>query len=65
MAISTSLVLLAIGAVLALAIDYELSGVSVDTIGVILMVVGGIGLLFSMLFLASFAPFGGHRHHHA
>ena len=53
---------------MAIAIDYETAGgVQIETIGVILMVVGGIGLLFSLLFLASFAPFGnressGHGH---
>ena len=32
-------------------------GVNLDTIGVILMVVGGIGLLFSLLFWSSFSPY--------
>jgi hypothetical protein len=67
MAVATSLLLIAVGAVLAYAVTYEVSGIEIDTIGIILMVVGVIGLLFSLLFLASFAPFrvGGHdRHEH-
>lgn len=57
MATSTSLLLIAVGAILAIAIDYRVVGIDINAIGVILMVVGGIGLLFSLLFLASFAPF--------
>jgi len=68
MATGTSLVLIAIGAILAFALDYTVSGIDIYVIGLILMVVGAIGLLFSLLFLASFAPFGdrseGHGHEH-
>ena len=53
-----SLLLIAAGAVLAFAVNYQVSGVDIQTIGAILMVVGIIGLVFSLLFLASFAPFG-------
>lgn len=69
-ATGTSLVLIAVGAILAMAVDYQASGVDINAIGVILMVVGVVGLVFSLLFLASFAPFGGERrverveHHH-
>lgn len=56
-----SLLLIAAGAVLAFAVDYQASGVNIQSIGIILFVVGLIGLAFSMLFLASFAPFGSGR----
>ena len=52
-----SLLLIAGGAVLAFAVTWEAENVNVQTIGVILMIVGIIGLAFSLLFLASFAPF--------
>ena len=55
-----SLLLIAAGAVLAFAVDYQVQGVDIQSIGLILFVVGLIGLAFSMLFLASFAPFGTH-----
>jgi hypothetical protein len=55
------LILIAVGAVLAIAVDYEAAGVDIQTIGVILVVVGAIGLAMSLLFLASFAPFGSHE----
>ena len=58
MAVGTSLILIAVGAILAFAVDYELTGVDIRTVGWILVVVGGIGLVFSLLFLTSFTPFG-------
>jgi hypothetical protein len=54
--------LIAIGAILAIAVDYQVQGIDINAIGVVLMVVGGIGLLVSLLFLASFAPFAPDRH---
>jgi hypothetical protein len=64
-ALGISLLLIAIGAVLAFALNTtsNTAGVEVETIGVILMVVGGIGILMSLLFLMSFSPFGSHDSH--
>ena len=59
-ALGFSLFLIALGAILAFAINVSVSGVSLYTVGIILLVVGIVGLAFSMLFLASFAPFGSH-----
>lgn len=56
--IGVSIFLLAAGAILAFAVEVTTEGVNLDAIGVILMVVGGIGLLFSLLFWSSFAPYG-------
>ena len=61
MATGTSLLLIAVGAILALAVNYSVTGIDINVIGTILVVVGVIGLIFSLLFLASFAPFGGNR----
>jgi hypothetical protein len=47
-----------------MAVDYRVSGIEIQTIGGILVVVGIIGLIFSLLFMASFAPFGGERRGH-
>ena len=58
MGIGVSVFLIAVGAILAFAIDVTTDGVNLDTVGVILMVVGGIGLLASMLFWSSFSPYG-------
>jgi len=61
MGITISLILIAAGAILTYAVETTVSGVNIDAVGVILMVVGAIGLVFSLLFLASFAPFARHR----
>ena len=53
MGIGVSLLLLAIGAILTFAVEVTTEGFNLNTIGVILMVVGGIGLLFSMFFWGS------------
>ncbi|MBW3644338.1 MAG: hypothetical protein KY441_02415 [Actinobacteria bacterium] len=61
MGIGVSVFLLAVGAILAFAIDVSVQGVNLDTIGVILMIVGAIGLLVSLLFLSSLTPYGRDR----
>lgn len=58
MGIGVSIFFLAVGAILAFAVEATAGGINLDTVGVILMIVGGIGLLFSLLFWSSFAPFG-------
>lgn len=52
MGIGTSLVLIAIGAVLRFAISVSTHGFNIHSIGVILMIIGGVGLLISLLYLA-------------
>ena len=54
MRIGTSLVLIAVGAILKFAVTTSVNGVSLSTVGVILMVVGAIGLVLSLI-LASTA----------
>jgi hypothetical protein len=53
--------LIAIGAILAFAVNYQVSGIDINAVGAILMIVGIIGMAISLLFLVSFAPFGGGR----
>ena len=49
MGIGVSVFLLALGAILAFAVDYSVSGLDINVIGIILMVSGAIGLLLTML----------------
>ena len=56
MGIGVSLFLLAVGAILAFAVDVTTEGVNLDTIGVILMIVGGIGLLLFLIVWGSWGP---------
>lgn len=45
--------LLAVGAILSFAVTAEAEGFNINTIGVILMIVGGLATLLSMLFWTS------------
>lgn len=47
--IGTSLFLIALGAILAFAVNADLSGIEISTIGLILMIVGGVGLLIGLI----------------
>jgi hypothetical protein len=53
MGIGTSLFLIAVGAILYFAVNADVSGLEISTIGMILMVVGVIGLVISLFFLSS------------
>ena len=59
MGISTSLVLIAAGAILKWAVSASTSGVNLHTVGVVLMVVGAVGLVLSLIFWSSWGGFGG------
>jgi hypothetical protein len=58
MGITASLILIAAGAILTWAVTAEVSGVDLDTVGVILMVVGIAGGLISLMFWSSWGGFG-------
>ena len=55
MGIGTSIFLIAIGAILRFAVHTSVSGVSLHTIGVILIVVGAVGLVVSLLWATIWA----------
>ena len=52
MGIGASIFLIAIGAILTFAVHATLSGVSIQTIGVILMIAGALGLVVTLLVFA-------------
>ncbi|CAA9488702.1 MAG: hypothetical protein AVDCRST_MAG65-1894 [uncultured Solirubrobacteraceae bacterium] len=52
MGIGTSIFLIALGAILKFAVNAEVSGLEISTIGVILMVAGILGLLVSLYFMS-------------
>lgn len=56
MGISIGIFLLAVGAILAFAVDASFSGVDLDAVGVILMVVGAIGLVWGLLATSTIGP---------
>ena len=57
MSLGVSLFLIAVGAILAFAVDYRLAEVDLAVVGWILMGVGALGMMMYLLFLASFGPF--------
>ena len=59
--IGTSLMLIAAGAILAWGVHVNSSGIDLNAIGAILMVVGLIGLVLSFLLMGEFDWFGGRR----
>ena len=59
MGIGVSLILIAVGAVLAFAVHVSTSGFNIHTVGYILLVVGIVGALISMMFWSTWGGFGG------
>jgi hypothetical protein len=55
MGFGVSIFLIAAGAILAWAVNTDVSGVNIHTIGWILLVVGIVGLVLSMIFWSSWA----------
>ena len=55
MQIGTSILLIAVGAVLRYAVTGTLSWIDVQTVGLILMIVGVLGLVISLLYMALWA----------
>ena len=57
MSIGASIFLLVIGAILTFAVNVSTEGFNINTVGIILMVAGVVGLLLSLLFWSSFSPY--------
>jgi hypothetical protein len=58
MSTGVSIFLIAVGAILTFALEREAEGINLDTVGIILMIVGGVGLVVSALFWSSWGPYG-------
>jgi hypothetical protein len=56
MPLGSSLFLIAVGAILRYAISADVSGVSLPTIGLILIIVGVVGMLLSILYMLLWSP---------
>ena len=50
MTIGTSIVLIAVGAILKYAVTAHVSGIDLQTVGTILMLVGILGLILSLIY---------------
>jgi hypothetical protein len=58
MGVGVSLILIAAGAILTWAVTATVSGIDINTVGVILLVVGAIGLVLSLMFWSSWGGVG-------
>jgi hypothetical protein len=58
MGLSTSLFLIAVGAILKFAVNWQVNEVDLQAVGVILMVIGAVGLVLSLIFWSSWGGFG-------
>jgi hypothetical protein len=54
MGIGTSIFLIAAGAILYFAVDASVSGLEITTVGLILMICGGLGLVISLFLISSY-----------
>src|SRR4029453_12282514 len=61
MSIGVGIFLMVLGAILAFAIETDVPGINVNTLGVILMVTGAVVVLYSLLFWSSLTPWGRRR----
>ena len=61
MGMGTSIFLIAVGAILDFAVKVQTNGFNLNTIGLILMIVGALGLVLSLIFWSSWGGFGGSR----
>jgi hypothetical protein len=61
MGISASLLLTAAGAILLWGVNATVSGLNLDTIGAILMVIGIVGFVISLFFWSSWGGFAAAR----
>jgi hypothetical protein len=61
MGLGVSLFLIAIGLILWLAVSAEISGIDINMVGLILVIIGAIGLLISMIFWSTWGGVGGYR----
>ena len=63
MGLGTSLLLIAVGAILRFAVSVTTTGFNIHTIGVILMIVGAVGLVISLFFWSSWGGVGARGYH--
>jgi len=59
MGVAMSIVMIAVGAILRFAVSVTTTGFNLHSIGLILIVLGGVSLLISIAFWSSWGGFGG------
>jgi heme/copper-type cytochrome/quinol oxidase subunit 2 len=63
MPLGTSLFLIAVGAILRYAVTATVSGIDLATVGLILMIVGIVGMVFSLFYMITWSGRRGTSEH--
>jgi hypothetical protein len=61
MGIGVGIFLMVLGAILAFAVETDVPGVNVNSLGVILLLIGAVSVLYSLLFWSNLTPWGRRR----
>jgi hypothetical protein len=61
MGLGASFFLITVGLILWLAVNAQVQGIDINLVGLILVIVGGIGLLLSLIFWSTWGGVGGTR----
>jgi hypothetical protein len=61
MRVGVGIFLMVLGAILAFAVETDVPGISVNALGVILLLVGAVATLYSLVFWSSLTPWGRRR----
>ena len=61
MSIGVGIFLMVLGAILAFAVETEVPGVNVNSLGIILLLIGVVAVLYSLLFWSNLTPWGRRR----
>jgi membrane protein implicated in regulation of membrane protease activity len=61
MSIGLGIFMMVLGAILAFAVKANTPGININTLGVILLLIGLVELLYSLLFWSSLSPWGRRR----
>ncbi len=59
MGLGTSIVLIAVGAILRYAVTFEVVGIDIQVVGTILLVIGILGLIISLVYMYMSTRSGG------
>jgi Domain of unknown function (DUF6458) len=61
MGIGVGIFLMVLGAILAFAVETDVPGINVNSLGVILLLIGLVAVVYSLLFWSSLTPWGRRR----
>jgi len=63
MTIGVGIFLMVLGAILAFAVQTDVPGINVNSLGIILLLIGLVAVLYSLVFWSNLTPWGRRRNH--